>query len=220
MNFSNERFCIVDIETTGGISKRDKITEIAIIVYHNGEIIETFESLINPERSIPSEITRITGITNQMVEDAPKFYEIAKQILQLTEGCIFVAHNVFFDYNFIKEEFFQLGYTYSRNKLCTVQLSRRHFKGLKSYSLGALIDHFNIPVSNRHRAMEDSKATLNLFVKIIEKIASAKTTEFSLTEVLKENRIPPHLNMSDLAKLPERTGIYYFRDQVGNPVYI
>lgn len=182
--------------------------------------MDTFESLVNPERSIPYEITRITGITNDMVANAPKFYEIAKEILQKTEDCIFVAHNVFFDYNFIREEFHQLGYTFSRKKLCTVQLSRRNFKGLKSYSLGSLIEHFNISVASRHRAMEDTKATLEIFTKIL-KLNEEKNVGLSdLSLILKENKIPPNLNKADIQSLPERPGVYYMRDRYGVPIYI
>lgn len=215
-----QRFSIIDIETTGGISKRDKITEIAIIVYEDGQIVDQFESLVNPERSIPYEITRMTGITNEMVENAPKFYEIAKDILQKTENCIFVAHNVFFDYNFIKEEFAQLGYTFSRKKLCTVQLSRRYFKGLKSYSLGSLIEHFKIPVENRHRAMEDTKATLHVFIRIL-KLSDQNNLHLSdLSTLLKENKIPANLNKRDIQSLPESPGIYFMRDRHGVAIYI
>ena len=162
----------------------------------------------------------MTGITNDMVETAPKFYEIAKDILHKTEDCIFVAHNVFFDYNFIKEEFHQLGYTFSRKKLCTVQLSRRYFKGLRSYSLGSLIEHFNISVTNRHRAMEDTKATLEVFIKIL-KLDNEKNLSLSnLSAILKENKIPANLDKTNIQALPERPGIYYMRDRYGVPIYI
>ncbi|MBK9721532.1 MAG: GIY-YIG nuclease family protein [Saprospiraceae bacterium] len=214
------RFAIIDIETTGGIAKRDKITEIAIIIYQNDEIIDTFESLINPERSIPYEITRITGITNAMVETAPKFYEVAKDIIKITEDCIFVAHNVFFDYNFIKEEFQQLGFTYSRKKLCTVQLSRRYFRGLKSYSLGSLIEHFKIAVNSRHRAMEDTKATLDVFKRVLKVSGNLEQSQTQLTVLLKETKIPATLNKEELYNLPESPGIYYMRNANGDPIYI
>ena len=115
------KYAVVDLETTGGIAKRDKITELAIILFDGENILEEFQSLVNPERSIPSNITRITGITNEMVADAPKFYEIAKKVIEMTEGAIFVAHNVRFDYQFLREEFRSLGYTFTRRNLCTVR---------------------------------------------------------------------------------------------------
>lgn len=155
-----------------------------------------------------------------MVENAPKFFEIAKEILQKTEECIFVAHNVFFDYNFIREEFHQLGYNYFRKKLCTVQLSRRYFKGLKSYSLGSLIEYFNISVASRHRAMEDTKAALEVFIRILEYYNADRMSFPNLSALLKENKIPPNLNKDTITSLPERPGVYYMRDRHGGPIYI
>ncbi|MFZ1750838.1 MAG: 3'-5' exonuclease, partial [Saprospiraceae bacterium] len=153
-------YAVVDIETTGGMAKRDRITEIAIVLYDGREIIDRYETLIQPDRSIPYEITRITGIDDAMVADAPRFYEVAKKVVEMTDNTIFVAHNVRFDYSFIKEEFATLGYTFTRRQLCTVVLSRKAFPGLKSYSLGNLIKHFDIKVQNRHRAMDDVLATV------------------------------------------------------------
>lgn len=217
---TSPRFAIIDIETTGGIAKRDKITEIAIIVYQDDKIIDRYESLINPERSIPFEITRITGITNEMVENAPKFYEIAKEILIKTEDCIFVAHNVFFDYNFIKEEFHQLGYTFSRKKLCTVQLSRRYFKGLRSYSLGSLITHFKIEVKNRHRAMDDTLATLDVFCKILKCSNNLDSTYNPIASLLSETKIPASINRNDIDNLPELPGVYRMKNIQFEAIYI
>ncbi|HMG15175.1 MAG TPA: 3'-5' exonuclease, partial [Saprospiraceae bacterium] len=135
-------YAVIDIETTGGRADRDRITEIAIVLTDGENILDSFESLVNPETVIPYEITRLTGIDNEMVSDAPKFYEIAKKVVEMTENTVFVAHNVRFDYGFIKEEYHRLGYSYSRKKLCTVVLSRKAFPGLRSYSLGNLITHF------------------------------------------------------------------------------
>ncbi|HMR44937.1 MAG TPA: 3'-5' exonuclease, partial [Saprospiraceae bacterium] len=143
-------FAIIDVETTGGRANRDRITEIAIALHDGEKVVKTFESLINPECPIAYGITELTGITNDMVADAPRFYEVAKEIGQLTEGAVFVAHNVRFDYGFIREEFNRLGFTYSRRQLCTVRLSRQVFPGLQSYSLGNLIRHFKIRVNDRH----------------------------------------------------------------------
>ena len=122
-----------------GSATRDKITEIAIIVHDGVRIVREFSTLVNPERSIPHYITDITGISDDMVADAPKFYEVAKEVVEYTEGCIFVAHNVNFDYGFLREEFAQLGYHFEREKLCTVRNSRKLIPGLPSYSLGKLL---------------------------------------------------------------------------------
>jgi len=183
------KFAVVDLETTGGIPKRDKITEIAIIVYDGEKIIAEFQSLINPERSIPANITRITGISNDMVADAPKFYEVAKQVVEYTEGCIFVAHNVRFDYQFLVREFKQLGYTFTRRNLCTVKLSRKAFPGLHSYSLGNLIRYFKISVENRHRAYDDAWATTILLGKIFEQQENKKDVQQLVSDSIKLTKL-------------------------------
>ena len=126
---SVRKYAIIDIETTGGLYNRDKIIEIAVIVTDGKKIIDQYESLINPERSIPYSITRITGIDDDMVIDAPKFYEIARKIVQITDGCVFVAHNVNFDYGFIKHEVRNLGYAFKKKRLCTVKLPRTLLPG-------------------------------------------------------------------------------------------
>ncbi|MEO6189261.1 MAG: exonuclease domain-containing protein, partial [Saprospiraceae bacterium] len=214
------KFAIIDIETTGGTHTSSKITEIAIIIYQNGKIIHEFESLIDPECSIPPEITRITGITNQMVKSAPKFYEIAKQILDLTHDCIFVAHNVNFDYSFVREEYRSLGYSFSRKRLCTIQLSRRYYPGLRSYSLGNLIKHFGIEVKDRHRAMEDAKATLNVFERMLIIESDPTRIQKLIKGMLHSTRLPTHLQISDIDSLPEECGVYYMSDELGRYVYI
>ena len=160
-------YSIIDIETTGGSPKTEKITEIAVFLYDGTRITDEFTSLVNPERSIPSFITEITGISNKMVANAPKFYEIAKDIVELTNDRIFVAHNAPFDYSFICEEFRQLGYVYSRNMLCTVKLSRKMIPGLRSYSLGKICSDLNIRIENRHRAKGDALATVKLFEMLL-----------------------------------------------------
>ena len=150
-------YAVIDIETTGGYSHGNKIIEIAIFIYDGKKIVDRFHSLINPERYIPDQIFGLTGISNSMVEDAPKFYELAKEIIALTEDKIFVAHNVGFDYGFVKSEFKSLGYTYRRKKLCTVRLSRKIFPGLRSYSLGNICKSLSIEIKDRHRAHGNRK---------------------------------------------------------------
>jgi DNA polymerase-3 subunit epsilon len=174
-----KKYAIIDIETTGGLVKRDKITEIAIVLHDGKQIVDRFESLVNPERSIPEYVSRITGITEEMVAEAPKFYEIAKTIVQMTEGAVFVAHNARFDYSFIREEFQRLGYTYSRRQLCTVRLARQVFPELEKFGLDALIRHFGIQIRNRHRAMDDTLATAQVF----EQILLQQECEENITEI-------------------------------------
>lgn len=221
MSITHPKFAIVDIETTGGIARRDKITEIGIIVFQNGNVLDQYSTLIHPERSIPPEITRITGITNDMIENAPKFYEVAKEIVTKLQDCIFVAHNVHFDYNFIREEFHQLGFSFNAKKLCTLQLSRRLFKGLRSYSLGSLIQHFNIQVEARHRAMDDCQATLQLFKEILQAQGDVQSLGKSvLPQLVKENKLPPQISLEMVDQLPELPGVYFMLDQSFQPVYI
>jgi DNA polymerase III subunit epsilon len=215
-----QRYAIVDIETTGGMPKRDKIIEIAIVIHDGVNIIDQYSSLVNPQRSIPYEITRITGIDNSMVTDAPKFYEIAKEIVLFTEGAIFVAHNVNFDYSFIREEFDKLGYTFSKRQLCTVKLSRKAFAGLHSYSLGNLIRHFDINVSARHRALDDALATAEIFGMIISKKQSSEDVNILINRGVKETKLPESISIERLHSLPESTGVYYFYDVYGTVIYV
>lgn len=202
------------------MSKRDKITEIAIVVFDGEKIIEQYDTLINPERRIPAEITRITGITDEMVADAPKFYEVAKKVVELTEGRIFVAHNVRFDYGFLKEEFGRLGYSFSRRQLCTVRLSRTAFPGLSSYSLGNLIKNFDINVDSRHRALDDTLATLQVFMYILEEQNAAISIEEMVNKGIRESQLPKGIKIEDLHNLPEACGVYYFRNEAGQIVYV
>ena len=213
------KFAVVDLETTGGLSQRDRITEVGIVIVENGAIVETFQSLVNPERSIPPQITRITGITNEMVQDAPKFFEIAKDIVLMTKSCVFVAHNVGFDYGFLQHEFNRLGFTYSRRKLCTVKLSKRLYPSLKSHGLSNLIKVFDLPMSSRHRALDDAKATAYFLKGIIEKNGSENIRDI-INYGLKATQLPDAISMDRLHQLPETHGVYFFEDSEGRYLYI
>jgi DNA polymerase III subunit epsilon len=212
-------YAIIDIETTGGSPVTEKITEIAILVHDGTKIIREFSTLVNPEKDIPHYITNLTGITNEMVADAPKFYEIAKNIVEITEDCIFVAHNVNFDYHFIRSEYKRLGYEYSRNKLCTVQLSRKLIPGFPSYSLGNICNKLNIKIEDRHRALGDAFATVKLFEYLL---TINNLSENSRTPLLGLNKkdIHPNLSLSKIETLPESTGVYYFYDDNNELIYI
>lgn len=210
-------YAIIDIETTGGSSKTDKITEIAIFVHDGEKIVNEFATLVNPEKPIPYFITQLTGISNEMVENAPKFYEIAKEIVEITEGNIFVAHNVNFDYNFVREEFKNLGFTYKREQLCTVKLSRKIIPGYESYSLGKLCNNLNIEINGRHRAAGDALATVKLFEILLDKNKHAIENfpgllSFKGTHTKFRNQL--------LLNAPEAVGVYYFYDEKGEIIYI
>lgn len=159
-------YAIVDIETTGG-GGTSRITEIAVFRHDGNQIVDFFHSLINPEIYIPPFITRLTGIDNAMVKDAPTFCEVQDAVRAMTRDAWFVAHNAKFDYGFIKREFGALDEYFQRDLLCTVQLSRKIFPGLKSYSLGNLCESLEIMIENRHRAHGDAEATVRLFEKLL-----------------------------------------------------
>lgn len=214
----NKIYSIVDIETTGGYRDGNKITEIAIIKFDGKEITEEFSTLINPERNIPYMITRLTGISNDMVTDAPKFYEVAKKIVELTEDTIFVAHNVFFDYNFIQREFSELGFTFKRPKLCTVRMARAALPGHRSYSLGRICRDLDIKIESRHRALGDCKATVKLFEKILK--VDQTLVENFVTKESKKLALPQNLDKNSFDRLPESPGIYYFYGKDGSLLYV
>lgn len=215
------KYAIVDIETTGGRAIRDKITEIAIVVHNGREVLETFETLLNPEMPIPYGITELTGITNDMVRSAPRFYEVAKKIVELTEGAIFVAHNVRFDYSFVQEEFRRLGYTYTRRQLCTVRLSRKVFPGYSSYSLGNLIVAMGLNAGDRHRAMGDTIATVDLFERILSQSGVASSEVKQMVNLgVRESKLPKNFSIEKLHTLPEACGVYYFHNEAGDVVYV
>ena len=211
-------FVIIDIETTGGSPKSSKITEIAIYKSDGKEIIDEFVSLVNPEQKIPEFIVRLTGINDKMVEQAPKFYEIAKKIIEFTEGCIFVAHNVAFDYGVLRSEFKNLGFDYRKSHLCTVRSSRFIIPGYDSYSLGKLTRALNIELSGRHRAGGDALATTKLFHLLFEK--SDKNLLKFVQEDLNPKILHPNLNLDEIEEIPSKAGIYKFYNDVNQLIYI
>jgi len=214
-------YAVVDIETTGGSPRSEKITEIAIFIYDGEKIVDEFVSLINPEKPIPYFISALTGITNEMVADAPRFYEIAKRIVEMTEDKIFVAHNVTFDYKFIRSEFKSLGFDFSRNNLCTLQLTRKLFPGHHSYSLGNICKELDIRIKNRHRAAGDAYATVKLLEILIKKCRDEGTEDLitvSARPTLKN--LHPLLDLNMLNNLPEEAGVYYFRNERNQIIYI
>lgn len=211
-------FAIVDIETTGGHPKESGITEIAVLVHDGKEVLQTFHSLINPERFIPGFITGLTGIDQEMVEGAPTFGDLAEELFELLKDRVFVAHNVNFDFSFIKEALQIHGYTFNPPRLCTVKLSRKAFPGLPSYSLGRICEWLDIGISQRHRAFGDAEATARLFAMIYDQ------DEDIILSALNKNKgdsfLPPNLSKEKYQQLPESTGVYYFHDAKGQVIYV
>lgn len=205
-------YAIIDIETTGLSPSAEKITEIAIIIHDGKKVIEEFSSLINPERKIPYRITQITGINSKMVDDAPKFYEIAKQIVELTDNKVIIGHNVRFDYGFIRNEFKSLGYDFKRQTLDTIKLARKLIPGKPSYGLGKLCKSLGIENPDRHRALGDATATKTLFELLLS--IDNNPENLNLTGVQSD------LSKSLVLNLPKEAGVYYFYDNRGDLIYV
>jgi len=212
-------YAIVDIETTGGYAARNRICEIAIIIHDGEKVVKEYQSLINPERSIPIGVQAIHGISDAMVADAPKFYEEAKTILELLEGNIFVAHSVNFDYSFVKAAFSDLGYSLNCKKLCTVRLSRKILPGYKSYSLGNLCEQRGIRIHDRHRAYGDALATAELFTQLVQ-YDEQQIIEKSLKRNASIVNIPDNLDKKEYDQLPEKAGVYYFLNKKHQIIYV
>jgi DNA polymerase-3 subunit epsilon len=212
-------YAIVDIETTGGYAAANGIIEISIRVFDGETITGSFETLINPHQAIPRYIQAFTGINNEMVQDAPSFEEVAETVFTLLQGNIFVAHNVNFDYSFLKNHLQSCGYTLATKKLCTVRLSRQLFPGYPSYSLGNICHSLGIPLENRHRAGGDAEATVALF-KLLLQADTAGVIEGSLKKASKEQMLPPNVPKAHFDALPATPGVYYFHDQRGKVVYV
>ncbi|QDH79771.1 DNA polymerase III subunit epsilon [Echinicola soli] len=213
------KYAIVDIETTGGYGKRHRITEVAAVAHDGTQVLDSFQTLVNPNCEIPGYITGLTGIDQSMVEGAPYFEDIAEELYAFLEDKIFVAHNVNFDYQFIRSEFERIGKPFDRPKLCTVRLSRRIFPGLRSYSLGSICEHKNIEIKSRHRAFGDAEATAELFSKLVH-----ADQEGIMEQLLKRNSgeafLPPNITKEQFLSLPERIGVYYFHDANGKVIYV
>ena len=211
-------FAIIDIETTGTAARFGKITEVAIYLHDGKGIVDEFVSLVNPECNIPYFITRLTGISNEMVATAPRFCEIAKRIVTMTEGATFVAHNAPFDYGFIREEFARLGYDYLRPTLCTVRLSRALLPGMHSYSLGKLCEVLRIQNNSRHRAAGDALATVKLFELLLQKAGDQDIRNINRSKTARNPMPPLHKKLLD--ELPSATGVYYLHDESQKLIYV
>jgi DNA polymerase III subunit epsilon len=213
-------YAIVDIETTGGSSRIEKITEIAIFQHDGEKITGEFVTLVNPDRNIPYFITNLTGITNEMVENAPRFFEVAKAIIELTEGRTLVAHNAKFDYSFIRQEFKSLGYNYRRSLLDTVTLGRKLIPGHRSYSLGNICKDLGIMINGRHRAAGDALATVRLFELLLEKDKEITGRYSGLMKNTRLSKLNPNLDVEKVDSIPEEPGVYYFYNDKGDLIYI
>lgn len=212
-------YAIVDIETTGGYASAHGIIEISIQIFDGEKVVEQYETLVNPDQPIPKYIQAFTGITNEMVTGAPRFEEVAEKVYTFLQGNIFVAHNVNFDYSFIKSHLDFYGYSFQAKKLCTVRLSRQIFPGFPSYSLGNLCQSLEIELNNRHRAGGDAEATVVLFKKLLDHDQKG-LIQASLLRTSKEQALPPNVPRAHFDALPKTPGVYYFHDQKGKVIYV
>jgi len=211
-------YAILDIETTGGKYNEEGITEIAIYRFDGEKIVDQFISLVNPERKIQPFVVGLTGINNEMLRNAPKFYEVAKRIIEITDSAILVAHNAQFDNRILTTEFDRLGYTFEKDSLCTVELSKRLIPDLPSYSLGKLVRSLGIPLSGRHRAQGDARATVALFKMLLQKDTGKEIIRQSVRKDPKRQLEPKLLDM--IAQAPTETGVYYMHRKDGSILYI
>ncbi len=199
----NERnFTIVDIETTGGSPFFSRIIEVGLLRVEHGEVVEEFQTLVNPGQEIPEFITKMTGIQDRDVAIAPTFAEIADDLISKFEDAVFVAHNANFDYGFIKEEFRRLNYGFVTDRLCTVRLSRALYKEHKRHNLSELIERFQFKIANRHRAFDDAKVLWD-FLQLIHKQFEPAVVEKAMKQVLTKHRNP-----SKIKVLPNSELIY------------
>lgn len=211
-------YAILDIETTGGQYNEEGITEIAIYKFDGHEVVNQFISLVNPEKPIQPFVVKLTGINSAMLRSAPKFYEVAKRIIEITEGSILVAHNASFDYRILQMEFRRLGFDFKKPTLCTVELAKKIIPDLPSYSLGKLVRSLGIPMADRHRASGDAMATVKLFKMLLAKDLTKEIVKSYIKTEIKAGLSPKLLDI--LEKLPSKTGIYYIHNENGDLIYI
>ncbi|HAI75312.1 MAG TPA: DNA polymerase III subunit epsilon [Microscillaceae bacterium] len=217
-----QQFAVVDIETTGGRPNEDRIIEIGIVIHNGKDTVEEFHSLINPERNLPEFIVKLTGIQPEILDDAPKFYEIAKKIVEITENRIFVAHNAHFDYNFLKAEFKRLGYVYRRKTLCTLRLARKIIPKEQvgsGYGLRKVCDALQIPLTDHHRALADAQAAAGILAYAMQKDFE-KASKQIVTDEISLKALPPKISLSQFEQLPEQIGVYYLLDEEDRIVYV
>ncbi len=211
-------YAILDIETTGGQFNEEGITEIAIYRFDGHEVVDQFISLVNPEIPIQPFVVKLTGINNAMLRSAPKFFEVAKRIIEITQDCIIVAHNASFDYRILRTEFRRLGYAFDCKTLCTVELAKVLMPEQPSYSLGKLVRSLGIPMADRHRANGDALATVKLFKMLLDKdVEKIIVKDMVQTEIIK-GMAPKLLDIVE--SVPSKTGVYYIHREDGSIIYI
>lgn len=210
-------YSIIDIESNGGGFRKENIIEIAIYRFDGHEITDQFISLVNPEAEITAFVQKLTGITPNMVKTAPKFHELAKRVVEITEGSTLVGHNIDFDYRMLRQSFKRLGYDYKINTLDTIPLAKKLIPDAPSYSLSKLVKSLGIPLTNAHRASGDARATLELFKLLISK----DTQNEIIQKQFEESNAKTYINkIRELTQdLPNEKGIVYFQNAEGKIIF-
>ena len=213
------KMVLLDCETTGGRASRDRLTEIALIEIENGEVVDRWQTLINPHIPIPPWITRLTGIHQAMLRDAPGFDEIADALFTRLQGKVIVAHNARFDFSFLKQSFARCGLQLNSKTLCSVRLSRKLFPQYSRHGLDRIIERLGISIDDRHRAMADTEVILAFFRHISETLPDAEI-KAACNELLRRPSLPSHVSQQQIDALPEAAGVYRFYDSEGGLLYI
>ena len=211
------RFSVIDIECTGGTWGAEKIIDVAVFVMEDGEIVDQFVSLVNPQTAIDPYVTKLTGITNKMVRTAPKFYELAKRLVKITEGTTFVAHNIGFDYRVFQQEFEQLGFDFHRATLDTIPYCERIFPEWENYGLKTVAKELGLVNSARHRAEGDARLTADLLRILLQKDRDSYLDKVFVSKSASEQRNP---FKEQVKNLQNKVGIYYIYNEDGEPIYI
>ena len=213
-----QALAIVDLETTGGHITRDRITEVGLILV-DGERVERIDFLVNPGQTIPAFIEQMTGISNAMVADAPPFADIAAELLEKLQGRLFIAHNVRFDYGFLKNEFKRVGLSFRSDVLCTVKLSRRLYPQHYKHNLDSIIARHGIVLAERHRALADAEAVYQFLQQTLQTLGQ-QTVEDAARELMALPSVPPGLDPEVVDNLPDVPGVYLFFDEKRLPLYV
>lgn len=211
-------YSILDIETTGGKYDEEGITEIAIHKFDGHRVVDQFISLVNPEKEIQPFVVKLTGINSKMLRTAPKFHEVAKRIVEITQDTVLVAHNAQFDYRILRTEFRRLGFNFERKTLCTVDLSKRLIPEAESHSLGKLVRSLGIPVSDRHRANGDALATLKLFKLLLSRDSDKSIIKDVIRAESLGELTARQLDIVD--EMPLETGVYYMYNKYGDLIFL
>lgn len=217
MTFDN--LAILDVETTGSTASYDRIIEIGLIRIEKNKVVKKLNTLLNPEVSLSPFIENLTGITSLDLENAPLFSEIKSDVIEMLEGCVFVAHNARFDYSFIRQELRRIGIPYSAKQLCTVKLSRMLFPSFSHHNLDSIIERFEIECKKRHRAFDDAWVLWEFLQKLQNGVGDERL-EKAFKTILKKPSLPPLLKNKDVDVLPEQAGVYMFFGKSEIPLYI